>query len=235
MLKRQRPSSPVFFPDEVDTAATDLYEPDSKRRRYFASPSFPSVGKQGVAQANDADSDDGDERENAWSEHSARKPEWHMAAGAYKDANTLLHDLHAEQRHRALFSPSYRPSSSNAAHNAYSSPYSHPRPTLETSKDHTSSLSDPSTGPPLNYPLPPASYAAPSHNDGLQMGYDGTFQSTDHSEAEMVTQRYEDSNRYVTLSYLGILTEVIDSTLCRFLRALFLSRRREIEGHDQIQ
>lgn len=107
MLKRQRPSSPSPISPEtiVDDVDSDLYQPDSKRLKYFGSSSSYGQGSHNEAVVNDSESEVEDGRE----EYFQGRREWQTQAGTYKDANILLHDLHAEQRHRMLFNISHLP------------------------------------------------------------------------------------------------------------------------------
>lgn len=193
MLKRQRPSSPISFPEE-DTVAADLYEPDSKRRRYFAPYASTSQTKRDSTYLSDNDSEDGEGRESKRREVFSGKREWHAAAGVYKDANTLLHDLHAEQRHRTLFaSPQQHASSSvNMLQAAYLSPYTHSRAASQSVKGYVNLPADSSIGLPHR---PLSGFQLPL--GGARMNYDGEGQN-EEAEAEVVTQRYESSNRWVT-------------------------------------
>ena len=188
MLKRQRPPSPISLPDE-DVGPTDLYEPDNKRRRYFAPQRFTSQDKKDRFQVDDADSDDGDSGASGRKEYFNGKREWHVAAGVYKDANSLLHDLHAEQRHRALFNPNHLASSpTDMTHSIHPLHPLHARVTSYTSKDHAS---------PLHDPFADFSERDTSSPYSLQMNYDGEGRN-EQAEAEVVTQHYENSNRCVT-------------------------------------
>ncbi|TCD70037.1 hypothetical protein EIP91_005018 [Steccherinum ochraceum] len=229
MLKRQRPSSPISFPDEDTMGAADLYEPDNKRRRYFAPHSYSTHQKREVTHMYDSDSEDGDGAETGRREYFAGKREWQVAAGTYKDANSLLHDLHAEQRHRALFTtpfPHTAPSSSSAAHTQHASTASQLRTSAQSAGDHSSSSFGVARNPPSVF------------DDGLNGGNSGYVggERYEEAEAEVVTQHYETSNRFVALVF-NCLTPTflihLYLVFSRLLRALFLSRRREIDNQDQ--
>ncbi|KAI0085636.1 hypothetical protein BDY19DRAFT_996545 [Irpex rosettiformis] len=108
MLKRQRTSSPLPWSKEptieVDVTPGDLYEPDHKRRRYFTA---SHLDKSLLTDSfNDGlwegESNDVEDRPRKREDGSSVN-EWQLQAGQYKDANTILHELHAEQRHRMLF------------------------------------------------------------------------------------------------------------------------------------
>ena len=129
MLKRQRTSSPIPWSAEptveADAAPGDLYEPDRKRRRYFTTANPDKslwMGSDDDA-ALEGELEVSEEKPGKRAERAASGVrEWERQAGQYKDANILLHDLHAEQRHRMLFaigssphSPSYASSPHVAA------------------------------------------------------------------------------------------------------------------------
>lgn len=173
MSKRQRPSSPIPVPPETqvedESSYGEAYEPSSKRRRYFA-PVIPG-DNQSPPRGEEYDSEDSEAREGyphaeGRRGYSARRREWQAKAGVYKDANSLLHDLHAEQRHRMLFSTFSTSTSSSAA--LASHPHAHSK-----------------LGP-LTSTMPIAYSAA----------------QTETMEAEIVTHRYEMSNRYVVLLHI---------------------------------
>jgi hypothetical protein len=110
MLKRQRASSPTPWTIEptfeAEIAPGDLYEPDHKRRRYFT-PSHLDKSLFSETTGYDSDSNLGAFHAlplRRAAGYSRGASEWQQHAGEYRDANTLLHDLHAEQRHRTIFS-----------------------------------------------------------------------------------------------------------------------------------
>jgi len=194
MLKRQRPSSPISFPDE-DTTPADLYEPDSKRRRYFGPPTTAQQ-KRERNHDHEEDSEDNDGGESGRGEYFIGKREWSLAAGVYKDANSLLHDLHAEQRHRALFSTPQHPDFASADIAPTASYPSHP-PRATSSKDHTNSHS-------AGFPLRDSGHW---NSDGTQMIFDGEGRN-EQAEAQVVTQRYENPNRLLRALFLGRRMEI---------------------------
>lgn len=130
MSKRQRPSSPIPIPPEtqVEDESSEAYEPSSKRRRYFA-PTTPGDHQSPPARE-EYDSEDSETKEgyadvNGRRGYSTGRREWQAKAGVYKDANSLLHDLHAEQRHRILFStPSTMTSPGAMSAHSYAYPIS---------------------------------------------------------------------------------------------------------------
>ena len=117
MLKRQRASSPSPL---AQTPATELpliptsSEHGVKRRRMHSPPldgQSRGWGTPPVPSEDEADEDDimGDDSSNVWATPSEPSS---GCGGEYKAVNSLLHDLHAEQQHRRLMSPSSHSSSS---------------------------------------------------------------------------------------------------------------------------
>jgi hypothetical protein len=118
MLKRQRASSPspltqapaaeVPFISSVPTSS----EHGVKRRRIHSPTLDGRPRVLPVPSEDEVDEDDimGDDSPNSWA--TASEPSL-GGAGEYKAANTLLHDLHAEQQHRRLMSPLSHSSSSS--------------------------------------------------------------------------------------------------------------------------
>ncbi|KAH8100555.1 hypothetical protein BXZ70DRAFT_937813 [Cristinia sonorae] len=202
MLKRQRPASPISFLED-DTVAANIYEPDNKRRRYFAPHSHTSKQKQDGVHPNDTDEEDGEGSESGRREYYGNR-EWHAAAGVYKDANSLLHELHAEQRHRVLFSP-HASSFSTSVMNTLATHRTTQLATFQSAKVLPSALNGDLAGHPQRQ-------LAVNFDGAEQMDHDG--EGRDESvEAQVVSQRYENTNR--------------------ILRSLFLSRRRDIGSHDR--
>ena len=217
MLKRQRALSPIPFSwdamEDEKTLPEDLFEP-SKRRRYSVPPrTGPYAEERG-----DEEEQDGMHRAEG-SLNTVRREvrrgahEWQKDAGEYKDANSLLHDLHAEQRHRLIFfTTSSTPQvpidndSSLGPHTAQHSPAVGP---------HFQSLQ---AGSPSTHKPSQSSHAQSHSRDG---------DSVLEEEAEVVSRRYGETNRYVFL--LTTFATTADSTVSvfRLLRSLFLSRRRD--------
>jgi hypothetical protein len=121
MLKRQRASSPSPL---TQTPATEVplissvptsSEHGVKRRRLLAPPldgrsrgwGMLPVPSEGEVEEDDIMEDDSP---NPWA--TTTEPSL-SGAGEYKAVNSLLHDLHAEQQHRRLMSPSSHSSSSS--------------------------------------------------------------------------------------------------------------------------
>lgn len=173
MLKRQRPHSP--FPaarygdsdaKSVDTPL-ELSERLAKRRRYIESPldeeeDFHS--ESGPRHDTFASNDEEDGRETEYYAGDSRR--WQEQAGIYKESNTLLHDLHAEQRHRMIF----------AANSQATLSISSRTPSLQ-SEQQSRSLS-----------LPHA--CKPSASDP------SSDARNDEAESQVVADRYEETNRY---------------------------------------
>lgn len=121
MLKRQRASSPSPF---TQTPATDVplispmptsSEHGVKRRKLLAPPldgRSRGWNIQPVLSEDEVEEDDimADDSPNPWA--TTTEPSL-SGAGEYKVVNSLLHDLHAEQQHRRLMSPSSHSSSSS--------------------------------------------------------------------------------------------------------------------------
>jgi hypothetical protein len=117
MLKRQRASSPSPLSQAPATevplisSVPTSSEHGVKRRRIHSPPLNERSRVLPVPSEDEVDEDDimGDDSPNPWA--TASEPSL-GAAGEYKAANSLLHDLHAEQQHRRLMSPSSHSSSS---------------------------------------------------------------------------------------------------------------------------
>ncbi|KAM5538230.1 hypothetical protein V8D89_008117 [Ganoderma adspersum] len=212
MLKRPR-STPSFAPNAYapQERSIDMSERVVKRMRhcpppqlqYWALEKGKASWRAGESDGEeDADVDEQVAGPSAPSEHAQRL----QHAGEYKDVNSLLHDLHAEQRHRMLFS------TSPPTHLPF---MSHGRPYIDDYDDSFPSapsklVAADSTYPELHHDSHrnPTSFtiSIPSKDDSI----------VDHIEVQRVTQQYEDMNR--------------------FLGGLFLHRRRQCDGeasHDQ--
>ncbi|KAI0639195.1 hypothetical protein C8Q77DRAFT_1080040 [Trametes polyzona] len=202
MLKRQR-STPSFVPDAPCVLppadlAIDAFERVAKRRRQIAP--LPNRSTPNDANLWRFDDTDGEEDVEG-DEHAADRPEASEQAqrmeqaGEYRNVNTLLHDLHAEQRHRILFSSPLPPSHFPSAHHGSHFEHQH----------HPSVPSDKIT-PALSESPPHAHHEPHRHTPSFTISIPTKVTSVvDHVEVRRVTQRYEDTNR--------------------LLRSLFLSRR----------
>ena len=112
MLKRQRPSSPLpvahaTIPESLPISSDPSSNHDVKRRRIFA-PSLDgsSRGWGGSSVASGDEEDEDDIIMDGRSPTPQPNPLQSSleSAGTYKLANSLLHDLHAEQQHRRMMS-----------------------------------------------------------------------------------------------------------------------------------
>lgn len=228
MLKRQR-SSPSFVPDTPYAAtpepAIDAFERVAKRRRQIA-PLRARAATHGNSSWGRDDTDgeedvEGDEHpaDQAESSEQAQRME---QAGEYRNVNTLLHDLHAEQRHRILFT-----STSPDFH--LSSPHQHIHP--EHPYRH-------------HFAAPDKTAPALSHDDSQISAHHDIHKHTpsftisiptkdadvvDHVEVQRVTQRYEDANRYVC-SIHDNASRVDNLHYDRLLGSVFLHRRRQFDN-----
>ncbi len=223
MLKRQR-SIPSFVPGAypiMDPAIDTFEERVAKRRRPLAPQHTHSMAK-GKAPWRPGDSDGEEDVENDEAPPSEQAQRLQQA-GEYKHVNTLLHDLHAEQRHRVLFSSASPPEHIPIAHN-------HPGNPLEL--DHP--LSSPNTLAPVvpEYaPLPVPAYESAKQTSSFTISIPSKDASVmDQVEVQRVTERYEDANRYVScLTNFHFHSRTNRRRHYRFLGSLFLSRRRQTD------
>ncbi|KAH9853193.1 hypothetical protein C2E23DRAFT_132779 [Lenzites betulinus] len=194
MLKRQR-STPSFVADVPYAAAPDpaidAFERAAKRRRQIAPLRRRAAthgGRPWPTEETDGEEDvEGDEHAPGQAESSeqARRLE---QAGDYRNVNTLLHDLHAEQRHRLLFSTPFPPSD-------LAFPHAHPHanhgssPTMDKTIPTLSQSSGRIPDNAQSHPhMPSFTISLPSKDANM----------VDYGEVQRVTQRYEDTNRHVT-------------------------------------
>ena len=187
MLKRQRPSSPLPIAAEAPLAAEpsvdiDILERAAKRTRHFAPLRRSYVEKTSVIEGHDTDGEE-DQEEEGRSEYTRGQTKWQEQAGLYKTANTLLHDLHAEQRHRQLFSA--KPSTS--AHRQHQQDTS--RPTSPYPGSSTGLVHSPrGVAVPHQPSFGELSYHISSSHLGVQEG----------AETQTVSSQSEDANRFAT-------------------------------------
>lgn len=186
MLKRQRPASPSPIYDATEDEKNlpeDLFEPMSKRRRYFTPSRSNSLSQRSLH-------DGGDEEEE---EHEAESRgehfrhegvrEWQQYAGEYRDENTKLHDLHAEQRHRMLFTTNtLRPSALLFS-----------LPTFEDSSHRLAAPQTKCSAVDQSCMHHNATLVPPSRDNGRETPTQGTAVTDD--EAQVVFQRYEETNK----------------------------------------
>jgi len=193
MLKRHRILSPVPSPDLLlpSEPSLDVYERAVKRRRQLA----PLRGhKYGSGIENAYMNEEDDEAESklveGFSDYARGKSRWQEEAGLYKAANTLLHDLHAEQRHRVIFS-----SSSPHHHGTFSDPYAHDDARAEFATSYGAIHAVGRT--PVhaqNSRQGNSDVDAPPRNGNLV---------TEDVEVQNVTHRYEDTNRLLGSLFLS--------------------------------
>ncbi|KAI1797683.1 hypothetical protein LXA43DRAFT_1176993 [Ganoderma leucocontextum] len=195
MLKRQR-STPSFVPDAYppQEPSIDMSERVVKRRRHFPPPQSQSrAPDKGKAPWRGGESDgeedvDVDEQaagRSAPSEYTQRL----QHAGEYKHVNSLLHDLHAEQRHRMLFSTTSPPAQLPLT--------SHGRPHVDFHHPFPSAPNQ----------LAPIAPLAPHESHRTSTSFMISIPSkdasiVDHNEVKRVTQQYEDTNRFLGALFL---------------------------------
>ena len=196
MLKRQR-SIPSFVPDVYTPQEPEIDMPERvvKRMRYFPPPQsqFRALDKgKALWKGGESDGEEDvevDERvagPSAPAEHAQRL----QHAGEYKHVNSLLHDLHAEQRHRMLFSASPPDQLPLASHGRPHFECDHPFPSAPTGLAPVSPI----------YPEPPHESHWNSTSFTILIPSKDTS-TADHVEVQRVTQQYEDTNRYVRIAF----------------------------------
>ncbi len=181
MLKRQRQPSPPPS-SSVPFISDDI--PISKRPRIQP----PVLDGQARGRVWDDADDDGEEDvhdsfpENQW----PQAPQT-LLSSEYKSANSVLHDLHALNRHRMIFSnPNFNsidpyglsPTCITPQTKAVMSPIL-PHHHQDPAPDHKSSQTH------LDYPSP----------------NDASSSTTIHNEEQKVKERYEDSNKFVSFPF----------------------------------
>ncbi|EKM60889.1 uncharacterized protein PHACADRAFT_190016 [Phanerochaete carnosa HHB-10118-sp] len=208
MLKRQRLPSPLPLQwdavEDEKNLPEDLLEPMSKRRRYFATGSYAEEQSDAECQGDTPRTEYGSEAIRREVHAGAR--EWRKDAGEYKHANSLLHDLHAEQRHRLIFSAT--PSSPSA------SPH-----LCEEIKPRNVPRSPHPASPPIDFGT---AYDPPRPSDDPVCKREG--EGILAKEAEVVSQRYAESHKAVTVPvpqpqttrYQRFARKFVDSSLIKF-------------------
>ncbi|KAF8446269.1 hypothetical protein L210DRAFT_976180 [Boletus edulis BED1] len=219
MLKRQRPATPPpsslgdppsFLPSEPirpilqPLHARDPSEPRSKRRRTQPPPLDGAL--RGWLESEPAGSHWESDGEEDWIEdpHTDLGSPLHPSttASPYKDANTLLHELHLLNQHRMLFTRPPRDQPLNPS----------PRAPLPAAHTHMQNA-------PVGYGPTAWTNGSPYHPTLPQFASDGVagrsccLEPVEDKglveEVQCVRQRYEGTNK--------------------LLGSLFLSRRREVE------
>lgn len=224
MLKRQRASSPSPL---TQTPATELplmssvptsSEHGVKRRRLLSPPldgqsrgwGIPPVPSEDEVEEDDIMEDDSP---NPWA--TTTKPSL-SGAGEYKAANSLLHDLHAEQQHRRLMSPSHSSSSSPGPFSSHGWPSSTPQVPPAGKLDVMPILSP----NPMQDTL-----LAEKYRESLQASETNVRLFCDDDVS--VYNRYGETNRSAWFT-LNISPPFITALSPRFLGTLFLERRRDL-------
>jgi len=202
MLKRQRPSSPTPSKLSVpllDSSPMDIMGPDSKRRRTL--PPVLDGPSRGWRRPEGNDSElydlEGYSDDELLESEQTRVDDSGIDSAEYKSANSVLRELHTLYQHRLMFSstnPSFngpaRSPQSQPTSNVYNAPIQH--------ATFQPVISEQPKG--LSYPGNPVN---PGNRQMLK------------NEVHCVTERYENTNRY--------------------LGNLFLSRRRELDSYSQEQ
>ena len=177
MLKRQRPLSPSPLSPEtsLEDVHSDVYQPDSKRRKYFGPSRSSETRPRGCDEPTAYDSEN--EVDDGREEYFVGRREWQTAAGVYKDANILLHDLHAQHRHRMLFNtPTLVPQNDSCCESSHFS----------------TTLSGPARS---KTPLfQHQGFVIPAPNVPAQ-----ELDQSGSIEAQRISHRYEDTNRCVLI------------------------------------
>ncbi|CDO72432.1 hypothetical protein BN946_scf184977.g132 [Trametes cinnabarina] len=190
MLKRRR-SSPSLVADSPYAATPeptmDVFERVAKRRRPFTR--SQGQERQGGSSWRYDDTDgeedvDGDDVSAGQEEHSSQDGRLHHA-GEYRRVNSLLHDLHAEQRHRMIFSSSLPPSQLptlhhiSPVHSQHVAHYANKTTPVSTLGEDISSAHSAA-----QKPLPSFTISIPSKDASV----------VDHVEVRHVEERYADMN-----------------------------------------
>ena len=204
MLKRQR-SSPSFFPNAYapQEPSIDISERVVKRMRHGPPPQlqYQALGKGKASwRAGDSDEEEDVDLDEQVAGPSAPSEYQRLQhAGEYKDVNSLLHDLHAEQRHRMLFSTTSLPANL---------PFmSHGRPHIDDF--FPSTLSKLAAAEPA-CPEPQHDLHRKSTSFTISIPSKEAF-IVDHIEVQRVTQQYEDTNRCVR-NAIGAVLANLDMT-----------------------
>ena len=228
MLKRQRASSPSPL---TQATATELplhsHDPTSsehgaKRRRMSAPPLDGPLRGRGMLPVSLGDElDEDDMMDDCASTLCATVGKRGIeGAGEYKTANSLLHDLHAEQQHRRLMSPSSHSSSSSST-----GPFSYhglsPSPSRQPPTGKFGSVPHPSPNLAQEISLSEKHWQDAHASEAIN-GLCGT-------DDVSVYDWYEEKNRSVWFP-LDILQPPIAALSPRLLGSVFLERRRDLSA-----
>ncbi|ESK98430.1 hypothetical protein Moror_180 [Moniliophthora roreri MCA 2997] len=200
MLKRQRPSSPspASFPSaESFTEST----PDAKRRRVLP-PTLDGKlrGWETPRYCHHSDCDDDDNFEEIDGEEDASgysSASTVLNDSLYKSTNDFLHQLHALQRHRLLFTQPQAGTPKTDCPRPL--PYPQSAPTHPSSQWQANSTRD------LNHMRSPTS---------MEAGVDHSTHAerAEHNdETQLVRDRYEDTNRMLGSLFLSRRRELGDN------------------------
>ncbi|KAF8898357.1 hypothetical protein BD779DRAFT_1483520 [Infundibulicybe gibba] len=203
MLKRQRiPSPPPCIPFDSNPLPLDVIAHRDAKRRRVLPPVLdgPSRGWNGPQ----------DEESDGEIYYDDEPPQTHNGAAdttettEYALANSVLHELHALNQHRIMFSGPIKP----------------PLSQLSASYQHT--VDPPNPTNPLKYPTPPSGQQHDRNNPNNQ------GDSPLKDEILSVKAQYEQVNRSAT--YQSSFSQMLIEN--RLLGSLFLSRRREREPYE---
>jgi hypothetical protein len=188
MLKRPRASSPPPFaqtPDFPLTSSDPTPEHGAKRPRIFGPPlDGPSRGWGPVGVGVEDEEDEDDIMEGYTPNLPANKSEPSLeSTGEYTTANSLLHDLHAEQQHRRLMSSSLHPTSPPSPPFSY---HDWPRATLQQPNGKPTFVIHPHPHP-IQDTLLYEIYRRDVHTSGTKEEL--------HYDERSVYKRYEEANR----------------------------------------
>ncbi len=227
MLKRQRASSPSP-PTQLPATEVPLIssvqtssEHRVKRRRLFSPPldgQSRGWGIPPVPSEDEVDEDDimGGDSPNPWT--TASEPSL-SGAGEYKTVNSLLHDLHAEQQHRRLMSPSSHPSSSSPGpFSSHGCPSSAPQ---QPPAGKLNVVLNPCLNPIQDVPLAETYRQGPCSSEIKNNLYCG--------DGVSVYDRYGETNRSACFPP-NISPSFTTALSFRFLGTVFLERRRDLSA-----
>ena len=212
MLKRQRASSPLplahaqaTIPESLPISSDPSSIHEVKRRRIFAPSLDGSSRGWGVSPVPSEDEEDEDDiimgGRTPTPQPNLRESGLE-SAGAYKLANSLLHDLHAEQQHRRLMSSAANPDLQSASF--YPHGWSSPIPLARKP----------------SFVMHPVSQDVPTT---------GVKDRPRYEEDVSVYERYEERNRYGCFSFLATVID-IHHPVFRYLGSVVLERRRDLSA-----
>ncbi|RDB28495.1 hypothetical protein Hypma_015275 [Hypsizygus marmoreus] len=191
MLKRQRPISPPpsipSVPLIVDSLTFDNLPPRETKRRRVLPPTLDGRSRGWGGPSHDNGGDDEEyvsEEEEQEDEGDDRLALGMEGIGEYKEANNVLHELHALQQHRLMFS------SPSSPHLHHASPHTSSENFLTFGRENNPTKIDRQISQTRDPP-----YASPT---AMQ-----TETSHSKDEISLVTERYEDTNRLLRSLFLS--------------------------------